>query len=181
MAKEFASLAASYRDASAYPEPERTDLRQRLAAYTRFVIEKAWPAQRKGEAPQGSVQMMDEFQQSMASLETATKGQKIIHAEAFRQFNDMILLRRQRNQGVGTGIPGIMCYVVGVGAVVNTLIILCFRIRFDIHLILGGILAFFVGVLIFLITAMDHPFRGEVSVEPDAFQLVYHNLMAEKP
>jgi hypothetical protein len=49
--------------------------------------------------------------------------------------------------------------------------------RFDIHLVIGGVLSFFVGVVIFLIAAMDHPFRGEVSVGPDAFELIYTSLM----
>ena len=33
------------------------------------------------------------------------------------------------------------------------------------------------GSLIFLIAAMDNPFRGEFSVGPDAFQLIYEGLM----
>lgn len=178
IAKEAASLAALYRDVSAYPDPVRSELTKRLRNYTEFVINQAWPAQRKGEIPSGGVQMMDEFENVLAGFEPVTKGQEIIHAEAFRQFNDMILLRRQRLQSISTGIPGVMWYVVGVGAVINTLLILCFRMRLDIHLVIGGLLSFFVGVLIFLVAAMDHPFRGEVSVGPEAFQLVYTSLMS---
>jgi hypothetical protein len=177
--RESASLAALYRDVSSYPEPTRSDLQTRLKDYTVFLIEKAWPAQRRGEVPQGSVQMMNEFQAVLTGFEPVTKGQEALHAEALRQYNDMILLRRQRIQSISTGIPGIMWYVVGVGAIINTLLILCFRMRLDIHLVIGGVLSFFVGVLIFLIAAMDHPFRGEVSVGPDAFQLIYDSLMAK--
>jgi hypothetical protein len=176
--KEAASLAALYRDVSSYPEPVRTDLTGKLRSYTEFVINQAWPAQRKGEIHPGGVKMMDDFQKVIANFEPVTKGQEILHAEALRQYNDMILLRRQRLQSIGTGIPGVMWYVVGVGAVINTLLILCFRMRLDIHLVIGGLLSFFVGVLIFLVAAMDYPFRGEVSVGPDAFQLIYTSLMS---
>jgi hypothetical protein len=31
--------------------------------------------------------------------------------------------------------------------------------------------------LISLIVLLDHPFRGEMSVSPDAFQLIYDQLM----
>jgi hypothetical protein len=176
--KEAASLAALYRDVSSYPEPVRTDLTGKLRSYTEFVINQAWPAQRKGEIHPGGVKMMDDFQKVIANFEPVTKGQEILHAEALRQYNDMILLRRQRLQSIGTGIPGVMWYVVGVGAVINTLLILCFRMRLDIHLVIGGLLSFFVGVLIFLVAAMDYPFRGEVSIGPDAFQLIYTSLMS---
>ena len=177
VAREAASLGALYRDVSSYPQPIRADLQKRLQDYTRFVIDKAWPAQRRGEVPQGSVQMMDEFQQVLAQFEPATKGQEIVHAETLRQYNDMILLRRLRINAIHAGIPGVMWYVVAVGAIINTLVILSFRIRFDIHLVIGGMLSFFVGVVIFMIAAMDHPFRGEVSVGPDAFELIYTSLM----
>jgi hypothetical protein len=50
-----------------------------------------------------------------------------------------------------------------------------------VHLILGGILSLFLGIVIFLIAAMDNPLRGEVSVGPDAFQLVYESLMKPAP
>jgi hypothetical protein len=177
VAREAASLGALYRDVSSYPQPIRADLQKRLQDYTRFVIDKAWPAQRRGEVPEGSVQMMDEFQQVLAQFEPATKGQEIVHAETLRQYNDMILLRRLRINAIHAGIPGVMWYVVAVGAIINTLLILSFRIRFDIHLVIGGMLSFFVGVVIFMIAAMDHPFRGEVSVGPDAFELIYTSLM----
>ena len=178
VSKEAASLAALYRDVSSYPEPVRTELTGRLRTYTEFVIKKAWPSQRKGEIPPGGVQMMDDFQRVLASFEPTTKGQELLHAEALRQYNDMILLRRQRIQSISTGIPGAMWYVVGVGALINTLLILCFRMRLDIHLVIGGALSFFVGVLIFMVAAMDYPFRGEVSIGPEAFELIYSGLMS---
>jgi hypothetical protein len=49
--------------------------------------------------------------------------------------------------------------------------------RFFTHMILSGIVAFCLEVVIFLIIAMDRPMRGEVSVPPTAYQLVYDVLM----
>ena len=178
VSKEAASLAALYRDVSSYPEPIRTEMTGRLRTYTEFVIKKAWPSQRKGEIHPAGVQMMDDFQQVLTKFEPTTKGQELLHGEALHQYNQMILLRRERIHSISTGIPGAMWYVVGVGALINTLLILCFRMRLDIHLVLGGALSFFVGVLIFMVAAMDYPFRGEVSIGPEAFELIYSGLMS---
>jgi hypothetical protein len=49
-------------------------------------------------------------------------------------------------------------------------------LEIHVYLILGGVLAF-LGIAIFRIAALGNPFRGEVSVGPDAFQLVYDNLL----
>jgi len=173
VAQESAALMALYRNVSAYPQPYRADLQQRIKDYTRFIIDQAWPAQRRGEVPEGTTQMMDEFQQVLAQFEPTTKGQEIIHAQTLSDFSDMIVLRRLRINDIRTGIPGVMWYVVGVGAIINILLLLSFRMRFDIHLLIGGAVSFFIGVVIFMIAAMDHPFRGDVSVGPDAFELIY--------
>ena len=33
------------------------------------------------------------------------------------------------------------------------------------------------GLMIFLLAAMDNPFRGQISVGPEAFEMVYEQLM----
>ena len=36
-----------------------------------------------------------------------------------------------------------------------------------------------VGTMICLIALLDHPFRGEVAVSPQAFELIYNQMMQE--
>ena len=45
------------------------------------------------------------------------------------------------------------------------------------QILLGGITAFFPGITIFQIYAMDRPLQGAVSVSPDSFQSVYDLVM----
>ena len=45
------------------------------------------------------------------------------------------------------------------------------------QMLLGGITAIFLGVMVFLIYAMDHPLQGAVSVGPDPYQSVYDLVM----
>jgi hypothetical protein len=40
--------------------------------------------------------------------------------------------------------------------------------------------AFFTATMLCLIALMDNPYRGELSVSPEAFQLIYDGLM-KKP
>ena len=47
---EAAALASLYRDLDGYPQPLRGRLEGMLRDYTRLVIEKEWPAHKKGEA-----------------------------------------------------------------------------------------------------------------------------------
>lgn len=79
--------------------------------------------------------------------------------------------------GARLQIPGVLWYVVGVGALGNIVLVWMLNMRFFTHIILGGIVAFLLGVVILLIIAMDRPMRGEVSVQPAAYRLVYEVLM----
>jgi hypothetical protein len=52
-----------------------------------------------------------------------------------------------------------------------------FRLRLDLHLLLGGLISFFTGTMICLIVLLDNPYRGELGVSSEAFQLIYDQLM----
>ena len=87
---EATALAVLYRDVSCYPEPLRSQLQGELRGYVEQVIYQAWPQQRHGQVPSGGVALMNEFQTTIISFEPATEGQKILHAEALRAYNNMI-------------------------------------------------------------------------------------------
>src|SRR5215471_10541123 len=78
VSQEAATIAALYRDANGFESPLREDLRTKLRDYTRFVIEKAWPAQQRGVILTEGNRMLDEFQSQLYSHEPTTESQKIL-------------------------------------------------------------------------------------------------------
>src|SRR5208283_5286285 len=77
---EATKLAALYRDISAYPPPLGDELTDHLRKYTRFVIDEAWPLQKKGIVPTKGTQMINRFQETLIRFEPKTKGQEILHS-----------------------------------------------------------------------------------------------------
>lgn len=177
--KEASSLAALYRDLAGYPQPIRGRLEDNLREYTRHVIEESWPQQRRGIVPTPWGQITSFFDE-LLTFNPTEKREEIIHAETLRQFNTFVELRRSRLASVTTGIPAVLWWVVAVGALINIGLIWMLDMEVHVHVLLGGALSLFLGIVIFLIAAMDNPFRGDVSVGPDAFQLVYDTLMKPK-
>jgi len=39
--------------------------------------------------------------------------------------------------------------------------------------------SFFTGTMLCLIVLLDNPYRGEVGVSPQAFELIYNQMMSE--
>jgi len=45
------------------------------------------------------------------------------------------------------------------------------------HVVEVLLLAVFIGLIIFMILALDRPFRGNLGIPPDSYQLIYDQLM----
>ena len=178
--REAAALGALYRDVSSYPEPIRGELQAMLRDYARYVIEEAWPAQRRGDTPEEGTARTTAFQDRLLSFQPQTRSEEILHAETIGQFGDFVDHRRQRLHSVSIGLSAALWIVVGTGAVLNTVLICLFDVeRLIVHVIIGGIVPLFVALLVSLIVEMDAPFRGDVSIGPEAFQIMQRSLMEE--
>lgn len=175
--KEAACLTSLYRDTTALPQPYKDELRADLRSYTRFTIDYGWPAQRQGHINNGSTQRLTLFFNDLTAYNPTDRRGEVIFAETFRQFNELTELRRARLAEVTSGIPAVLWWVVAIGAFLNIVLIWLLDMEIHVHVILTAVLGLFLSVVIFLVAAMDHPFRGEVSVGPEPLELVYQTYM----
>ena len=176
--REATAYAALFRDVSVYPEPARSHLRAEIRSYIDDLIHVAWPLQRRGRVPTAGVQFMNRFQALLASFEPATEGQKVLHAETWRAYNHAIEARRLRLDAVTRGLPAIMWGVVVIGAVLSLVSGFFFQIPdARLHGLLVVMLAAFIGLVIFVIFALDRPFRGDLGLSPAPYQLIFDQLM----
>jgi hypothetical protein len=126
---EATSLAALYRDVSAYPEPIRSQLQSGLRDYVDEVIHEAWPMQRRGQVPSRGVERLNRIQNLLTAHEPVSEGQKLLHAETLAAYNRMIQARRLRLDAVGIGLPGVMWLVIVLGAVISLIASFFFKVE----------------------------------------------------
>jgi len=174
---EATTLGALYADMASYPEPTRSDVKAMLRDYLLFTVYRDWPAHRQGEFLNGGAKRTNAMRQALASFEPQTKGQEIIHAETIAAFQSFAEARQQRLTGVITQIPNVLWYAVLVGAVINLILLVMLRMRFFQQLVLGTITAFFLGVILFVIVALDDPLRGESGLDPEPLQVLWDRTM----
>jgi len=168
------NLSTMYHMTDAYPEPLRSELRAQLRDYTHYVIEKEWPAHRQERILVGSDHRLQAIREKLLSFEPKTAAEEDIHREMLRHFNAVNVAREQRLSAVYSSIPDVLWYVLLFGALVT--IVFLWMLHMDLlpQLLFSSITAIFLGVMMFLIYAMDHPLQGAVSVGPDAFQSIYN-------
>ena len=76
-----------------------------------------------------------------------------------------------------TEIPDVLWYAVLVGAAINMLLFVMLRMPLLQQFLLGTISAFFLGVILFVIVALDDPLRGESGLDPEPLQLLWDRTM----
>jgi len=175
--REAADLSTIYRSTDGYPEPLRGELRAELRDYTHYVIEKDWPAHRKGIVLMGGAHRLEVIRSTLMSYEPVTKAQELLQSELLRYLDAMMVAREQRLAAVTASIPRVLWYVVFIGAFLMIAFLWMLHMELVPQIILAGTTAFFLGIMIFLIYALDRPLQGAVSVPSDAFRSIYDSVM----
>ncbi len=174
---EASNLSTLYSAADGYPDPLRAELKGELRDYARYVIDKDWPAHRNGLVLEGGEHRLEAIRRTVLSFEPTTKTQEVLQAELQRYLDAMGVAREQRLSAVTAAIPGVLWYLVLVGALITVVFVWMLHIDFVRQLLLGGLTALFLGIMIFLIYSLDRPLQGAVSVSPDSFKTVYDQVM----
>jgi hypothetical protein len=177
--REASCLAAFYRDLSNFPEPSRSQLQTDLRRYTRTVIDVGWPLQQKGIVPRSPNKTeLDDLGRHLTSFNPATEAQKTLLSESSHQNNELVEWRRSRHVSVTAGLSTSLWALVLIGAVISIAVSWAFHVKNRrMHLWMTALVSSLLGLMVFLLAAMDHPFMGKISVSSAPFEIVYETLM----
>lgn len=169
--REAAQIAVIYRDIGVLDEPQRSALRSEIKAYLHYVIDVAWPAHKRGESPRGGADILTKFLASLTSYDIRSQKDQILFAQALADYAKLIEARRARLESVSVRVPGVLWVVVLCTAALSIFLTYFFHLgTLRAHVILTGIFSMVLGLMIFLLVALDSPFRGGVSVETEDYK-----------
>jgi len=171
-------MAAFYRNVSQYPEPLRSTMREQIRGYTYQIIHDSWPLQRQGTIPTETVRTMDELQTTLVGFEPKTEAEKGLALETLASYDRMMEARRMRLTSVDRKLPGVLWVVIILGAFISLVSAFYFPVHDErVHRVQVGLLAGFIGLVIFMIVALDRPYRGDLGVKPRPYEILYEQLM----
>jgi hypothetical protein len=169
---EAATIGALRSDIRSFPAPYDTQLGEHLNDYVEFVIHCAWTSHAQGQVAKAG-EYLKPFREQLNTFEPKNLGQSNLQAEAMRQYNEILRLKRLRDDAPAHGLPAAVWVVVLFGGLLNLVLTWLFVITpLRVHVILNTMIAAVIGLLIFLIAAMDAPFRGSLQVTPAAFTAI---------
>ena len=175
---EATALGSLYAQLNVYPEPFRSDVKWNMRDYTLYTIHKEWPAHMEGRILSGGYSRAEAIRRKLAEFQPQSVADGIIHTEVVSSFQDFADARQRRLAGVVTAIPKVLWQAVLIGGTISILLMTILRIRILQHIVLGSITAIFLGVILFVITTLDRPLRGEAALQPEPFKILWKRSMA---
>src|SRR6516225_2548224 len=175
--EEASHIATVYRTLGGYPQPLQDDLKDSVARYTQSIIEKAWPAQQRGEVTEAGIEIILHLWSCITQFEPKTVGQRVIHGQVLDGFNKLVEFRRRRIEATSYAVPGPLWVVVLIGAAVSIFGSYLFKIEsLSVHGLLTILLTTMIALLVFFIATTDHPYSGSNAIEPLAYEIVLRYL-----
>jgi len=174
VSREVSTLEVLQRRAALYPEPMRTEMDTVIRDYALAVADGEWPEQRMGKHPSAAKKLFARLNLLLGDFEPENLPDQMVHAETLRELTVASEARRARIHASANALPVVVWMVVLVGAVL-ALVGATFFVNVDdraLHMTLVAIMAAFVGLVVFVTIALDHPFQGDVTPAEHGFRLI---------
>ena len=146
-----------------------------LRKYADIVATVEWHDMERGQSNSEAWNAFDRMFHTIGELEPDTPRREALMPEIWATANDVLNERRTRLHTAEAALPPTLWAVVLIGSALTmgTTVVLA-PTRF--HLWIIGLLATSIGLVIYLIAAMDRPFAGEQSISPAPFHLAIENM-----
>jgi len=178
--REEANIAGNlYRDAEGLPNADRLATRLLLRDYVTLVAEQEFPAMKRGEHPNATSDVAAALMVQSLGFRPSSLGESNVQARQFNEIDRLFELRRIRQETVRTGLLSVLWWVVIAGGAVTIMMAALLIAEDDwLSYVLCAGLAVMIGMLVFLIVAVDRPLMGGVSVDAVAFEQVGQRMDA---
>jgi hypothetical protein len=173
---ETTAITALYRNLAHYPEPLRSDAQRLLVTYTKYVIDDVWPKQSLGVIDRKPDDTLSALQDNLQLFNPDGESQSLIHGETMTRFYALTQAKALREAQVKVRIDGVLWWLVVVGVGVNIVLFVLLDIRLFVHLIVAGLVMFYLSMTIYAISALDEPFAGAVQIPPSDYEAVLHRI-----
>jgi hypothetical protein len=171
---EANSLGSLAFDTAGLPPELAVRVRADVNQYIDIVTRKEWPSQRAYQMEERNYErgweQVRRISLDLANFEPASPGQATVKAEMVHVINELSSARRARLLAANAHLPDAIwqMLIFGLG-LVAVYVYLFGPHSYKIHMAVTGLTMLSIGLVFTLIIALDYPFRGDLSVDDDAY------------
>jgi len=125
--------------------------------------------------------LIDDIRANLQEIEPRTQADEQLYAEGLDQVQRLADARRMRLVAAEEGIPGVLWAVLIFGGVAAVSFTYLFGLENTwAHRLMVITLAAVIGLVLFTVGAMEHPFSGGARIGTGAFELVLERFETSK-
>jgi hypothetical protein len=187
--QEANALAEIFWLGNRLPEPEGSHLQELCRSYAEEVAHKEWPLMEQGQAPlmtqveetPAGWTLIDEIRANLQEFQPRTAAEAQLYAEGLDQVQRLGDARRMRLVAAEEGVPGVLWSVLIFGGIAAIGFTYLFGLENTwAHRLMVVSLAAVIGLVLFTIGAMEHPFSGGARIGTGAFDLILERFETSK-
>jgi hypothetical protein len=173
--QEAVRVSNLLRDAQVFSDPVRKELRERLVAYGRAVVDDEWNTMAKRQPSPIASKAYEKIWETVYEIQPETERERAFYRESITRLNELGGIRRSRLLSSQSRIPGLLWALLIGGAAISIAFTFMFGAKNTwSHVLTAGSLAGLIGFVLFLILALSCPFSGSLCISPDPLVSVLH-------
>jgi hypothetical protein len=173
--KEGSSALGLYRDIKFYPDT--IESKKLMTIYLDFVynvIDDEFPNMEKMQSSTKTTMSLNDVFYKMERLNPKNSFQIQLVSEMFHHLNELSTYRGLRTSAIDTEIPSPMWLPIILGAIITVFCAMLLDIEhIKMHVALNSLLSVFIGMFLFTIILLDHPYTGSLSIKPVSYQKIF--------
>jgi hypothetical protein len=174
VSKEGSSAIGLYRDIKYYPDT--LESKQLLAVYLDFVynvVDEEFPDMELLKSSRKTPEAFNKVFYKMEHLNPKNPLQIQLVSEMFHHLNELAAFRGLRGSGE-TEIPSPIWLPIIVGAFITMICAMLLDIEHTrMHVMLNSLLGMFIGMILFIIILLDHPYSGSLGIKPKSYKQIF--------
>ena len=151
------------------PAPLPRQVREAAIHYAQVVSDDEWKAMRRDEASHQAQAAMDKLWQIILAVEVSTARESALYTEMLDRLTELSNWRRERLHASHESIHTVLWALLWAGGLVTIVFTYFFGVKsIRSQVLMTAALTGEIAFILFLIAMLDHPFRGDVTVGPEA-------------
>ena len=175
VSKEGSSAMGLYRDIKFYPDT--VESKQLMALYLDFVynvVDDEFPNMEHMQLSRKTPESFDKVFYKMEHLNPKNPFQIQLVAEMFNHLNELATYRGLRITSMETEISPPMWLPLILGAMITIVCAMLLDIeQSKMHIGLNTLLGVFIGMFLFIIILLDHPYAGSLGIKPKSYMEIF--------
>ena len=162
-----------------FGDPMMAPIRVELFAYMNSIVDDEWPLLQKGKGSSKTHMLWRDISRRLMSIEPQSNRQTAMYTDIIKKSEEVAESREARIEHANIRLPGLFWVVILICMLallgINTLFL-----PSDSFFLGLKILPVTMGALISLLVITDQPFKGQNSVQPDAFHKIIESIKTRK-